>query len=82
MEQNESIVGVLTAATSGGDGLLYFFQKDADGQYLNIKFPDGYDQARQVPINTRIALCMRKDKINGFSIVCTGEKFHTVLKQL
>ena len=79
MEQQESIIGVLTAATSH-DGLAYFFKKDADGEYLNIKFLGGYDQAKSVPLNERIVLCVSLDKTNGFNLVHDQGRFFTELR--
>ena len=79
---HQSVIGKLTSVPHGGpDGSIgYFFEKE-DETFLTVKFVGGFADARTVPLNEKIALCMSVVEIDGFHVVCTHKPFYTVIAQ-
>ena len=51
----------------------YFFELE-NGDFLNLKSNDAVEQ---VPINTKVALCMSVDEVDGFRVVCDHVPYFT-----
>jgi hypothetical protein len=75
--EHKSFVGVLTFVPYGPDGAKHYFELES-GEFLNVKFEDGLDFS-EVPLNRKIALCMSEKPIVGYHIVCSHDKFFTLL---
>lgn len=68
-------VGYFTMQPSGHESYEYWF-KVAEGEYIELNFPNGVDQAVEVPTNENIALCMSVSPVDGKFQICTeGELF-------
>ena len=71
-------VGKFTMVPEGLD-TEFFFELES-GEFLALKFIGGLAEALLVPTNTKIALCMSENKVNGYHLVCTHTPFFRELK--
>lgn len=78
--EHKTVIGILTCVSHGPDGVELYYFEVAEGEYLNIKFVGGHADAIQVPLNTKIALCMSTIEVDGFRIVCNHQPYFTEVK--